>query len=186
MYVCINFSWMKTLVSGKLPPLWKLLPVKITPLKFALWENYPQWNTLPTYKSHKWKKKQNYKVFSLEESCAIQHPYQNNQGPLWYTDDLTENSGLRYFLYRMKKIQKSNESENRTGQGELKLGSQIIKFGKYVKLLNSQLSMHSTLWILKKANSKMHALGRSVAIVYECGCVLAAHVSIMYILQIWL
>ena len=73
-----------------------------------------------------------------------------------------------------------------TTQGELKLGSQIIKFGKYVKLLNSQLSMHSTLWILKKANSKMHALGRSVAIVYECGCVLAAHVSIMYTLQICL
>ena len=73
-----------------------------------------------------------------------------------------------------------------TSQGELKLGSQIIKFGKYVKLLNSQLSMHITLWILKKANSKMHALGRSVTIVYECGCVLAAHVSIMYTLQICL
>ena len=38
----------------------------------------------------------------------------------------------------------------------------------------------------KKANSKMHALGRSVTIVYECGCVLAAHVSIMYTLQICL
>ena len=53
----------------------------------------------------------------------------------------------------MKKIQKSNESENRqmyllascTSQGELKLGSQIITFGKYVKPLNSQLSMHPTL-----------------------------------------
>ena len=32
----------------------------------------------------------------------------------------------------------------------------------------------------------MHALGRSVTIVYECGCVLAAHVSIMYSLQICL
>ena len=32
----------------------------------------------------------------------------------------------------------------------------------------------------------MHALGRSVAIVYECGCVLAAHVSMMYTLQICL
>ena len=38
----------------------------------------------------------------------------------------------------------------------------------------------------KKANSKMHALGRSVAIVYECGCVLAEHVSIVYTLQICL
>ena len=32
----------------------------------------------------------------------------------------------------------------------------------------------------------MHALGRSVAIVYECRFVLAAHVSIMYTLQICL
>ena len=73
-----------------------------------------------------------------------------------------------------------------TSQGELKLGNQIIKFGKYVKLLNSQLSMHSTLWIFKKAKSKMYALRRSVAIVYECECVLAAHAPIMYILQICL
>ena len=32
----------------------------------------------------------------------------------------------------------------------------------------------------------MHASGRSVAIVYECGCVLAAHILIMYSLQICL
>ena len=32
----------------------------------------------------------------------------------------------------------------------------------------------------------MHALGRSVTIVYECGCVLAAHISIMYTVQICL
>ena len=36
----------------------------------------------------------------------------------------------------------------------------------------------------KKGNSKIHALSRSVAIVYDCGCVLAAHVSIMHTLQI--
>ena len=32
----------------------------------------------------------------------------------------------------------------------------------------------------------MHAIVKSVAIVYECGCVLEAHVSIMYTLQICL
>ena len=32
----------------------------------------------------------------------------------------------------------------------------------------------------------MYALGRSVTIVYGCGCVLVAQVSIMYTLQIWL
>ena len=129
-----------------------------------------------------------------EESRAIQYPYQNNQGPLWYPDDLTEDTGLRYFLYRMKKIQKSTESENRqvafTRQlyksRRTKTRHSNYRIWQNVKVLNSQLSMHSTLWILKKANSKMHALGRSVTIVYECGCVLAAHVSIMYTLQICL
>ena len=99
-------------------PLWKLPPVKITPHNFSPkkispWENYPQSNPLPPYKSYKWKKKQNYKILCLEESCAIQHPYQTNQSPLWYTDDFTENTRLRYFLYRVKKIQKSNERANR-------------------------------------------------------------------------
>ena len=91
--------------------------------------------------------------------------------------------------YRTKvKIAKWHLLASCTSQGELKLGSQIIKFGKYVKLLNSQLNLHITLWILKKANSKMHALGRGVAVVYECGCVLAAQVSIMYTWQgqIWM
>ena len=105
-------------------PLWKLPPVKITSQNFPQrklpprkilpsWENYPQSNPLPTYKSYKWKKKQNYKILCLEESCAIQHPYQTNQSPLWYTDDFTENTRPRYFLYRVKKIQKSNERANR-------------------------------------------------------------------------
>ena len=107
------------LVLGKLPPYessplcklpqplshQKFAPEKIDPYEKSPPEKITSiaWNPLPTYKSHKWKKKQNYKFFCLEESCAIQHPYQNNQGPLWYTDDLTENTGLRYFLYRMKK-----------------------------------------------------------------------------------
>ena len=38
----------------------------------------------------------------------------------------------------------------------------------------------------KKANSKMHALCRNVAIVNECGCVLATLISMMYTLQIFL
>ena len=83
--------------------------------------------------------------------------------------------------YRTKvKIAKWHLLASCTSQGELKLGSQIIKFGKCMKLLNSQLSLPITLWIFEKANSKMHALGRSVAIVYECGRVLVAHISIMY------
>ena len=170
----------------------KITPQNFYPRKIAPWENYPQWNPLPTYKSYKWKKKQNYKIFCLEESCATQYPYQNNQGPLSYTNDLTENTGLRYFLYRMKKIQKSTESKNRQvaftcqlyKSRRTKTRQSNYKIWQNVKVLNSQLSMDSTLWILIKANSKMHALGRSVTIIYESGYVLAAHVSIMYTLQI--
>ena len=39
---------------------------------------------------------------------------------------------------------------------------------------------------LKKVTSEIHALSRNVTIAYECGCVLVAHVSIMYTLQICL
>ena len=84
-------------VKYKLPPV-KITPQNFSPEKTAPWENYPQSNPLSTYKSYKWKKKQNYKIFCFEESCAMQHPYQNNQRPLWYTDDFTEDTGLRYFL----------------------------------------------------------------------------------------
>ena len=41
---------------------------------------------------------------------------------------------------------------------------QLVKLAYHVVNLN------------KEANSKMYALGQSVVIVYECGCVLAAHV----------
>ena len=51
-----------------------------------------------------------------------------------------------------------------------------------MKLINSHLRLN----LNKKTNSKMHALVRSVAIAYECGCVSAAYVSIMFTLQIFL
>ena len=43
------------------------------------------------------------------------------------------------------KIAKRHLLASCTSQGKLKLGSQIIKFGQYVKLLNSQLGMHFNL-----------------------------------------
>ena len=42
-------------------------------------------------------------MFYLEEIHAIQHPYQNNQGPLWYTDDVTKIMGLDAFFTEWKK-----------------------------------------------------------------------------------
>ena len=117
-------------------------------------------------------KSKNTNFFCLEESCATQQPYQNNQGTLWWSDDLTENPGLRYFLYSMKKIRKPNESENRQIAFTCQLQkSRRTKTRQSIKLANMCV---------------MHALGRSVAIVYQCGCVLASHVSIMYALQICL
>ena len=69
----------KKISPQKIPPYeyspYESSPWKFSPEKIAPWENYPQWNPLPTYKSYKWKKKQSYKIFCLEESCAIQHPY---------------------------------------------------------------------------------------------------------------
>ena len=134
------------------PSLWKLPPRNLPPRRFL-----PGKITLneipPTYKSYKWKKQQNYKIFCLEESSAIQHPCI---------------MGLDSFFTEWKKSKNRTKAQivkwhllaSCTSQGELKLGSQIIKFSKYVKLLNRQLSIHITLWILKKANSKMHASGR--------------------------
>ena len=60
------------------------------------------------------------KIFCLEKSCATKHPYQNNQGLFWYTDDLIENTGLRY------DTKKSNESENR----QMALTCQLYKSGR--------------------------------------------------------
>ena len=100
-------------------PQWRNLPpcMNSPPYESSPCENYPPprllkkfapekigpYENSPLNKLYKWKKRQIYKIFWLEESCATQHPYRNNQGPLWYTNDLTENTGLRYFLHRMKK-----------------------------------------------------------------------------------
>ena len=117
----------KKVAPRKLPPM-KARPYENYPQKFVLekispWENYPQWNPLPAYKSYKWKKQQNYKIFCLEESSAIQHPCI---------------MGLDSFFTEWKKSKNRTKAQivkwhllaSCTSQGELKLGSQIIKFGK--------------------------------------------------------
>ena len=148
----------------------KIPPTNIPPYESYPYENYPREDLplgkLPPMKSaphlNRTNERKN-RMFCLEESRAIQHPCI---------------MGLDTFFTEWKKSKNQPKAKiakwhllaSCTSQGELKLGSQIIKFGKYVKLLNSQLSMHITLWILKKANSKMHAL----------------HVSTMNTLQICL
>ena len=56
----------------------------------------------------------------MKEKAKLQiffeeNPYQNNQCPLWCTDDFTENTGLRYFFTEWKKMQKLNESKKWPG-----------------------------------------------------------------------
>ena len=166
----IDFFLTSDLVSGKLPPrklptrklppikippyenspLWKLPPLKIPPEKIAPYEIPPHEIPSSLTNHTNENKTKNTKFFALKK--AVQHNILIKI--TCYTDDLTENPGLRYFLYKMKKIRKSNESKNRQMAFTCQLHKsrrtktrQSIKFGKYVKLLNSQLSLHITLWI---------------------------------------
>ena len=96
------------LPSRNLPPR-KLSPGKITP------------NEIPSPLINHTNESKN-KMFCLEESCPIQHPYQNNQSPLWYTHDLTENTGLILSLQNEKK------SKNRAKAKIAKISSNNSKF----------------------------------------------------------
>ena len=100
-------------------PLWKLPPRNLSPKKLPLWkfpprENYPPWNPLPNYKSYKCKKRQNYKISCLEDNCTQHNILIKITKVVFDTQMISQKIfELRYFLYRMKKIQKLNESENR-------------------------------------------------------------------------
>ena len=58
-------------------PLWKLPPRIFPSRKLPSgkiphpWENYPQWNPLPTYKSYKWNKKQKDAIFALKKAVQL-------------------------------------------------------------------------------------------------------------------
>ena len=99
-------------------PLWKLPPVKIIPQKFSP-EKMPPGkitpNEIPSLLINHTNEKKNkiIKFFVLKKAVQYNILMKITKVLFWYTNDLTENTGLRYFLYRMKKIQISNESENR-------------------------------------------------------------------------
>ena len=87
-------------------PLWKLPPVKITPLpteKIASCENFPL-GKLPPMKSPP-----HLQIIQMKKKTKLQIflPWRK------LCNTISLHTGLRYFLYRMKKIQKSNQSENR-------------------------------------------------------------------------
>ena len=149
-------------------PLLKYPPMNIPLYECSPCENYPP-EICPLEKITPMNSPPHLEIIQMKEKPKLQKlllrrklcntkalgKHQNNQGLLWYSDDLTENTGLRYFLYKMKKsknwtkakIAKWHLLASCTSQGELKLGSQTIKFGKYVKIPNNELTLHITLWI---------------------------------------
>ena len=80
-------------------PLWKLPSVKITPRKLPPGKITPNEIPSPLINHINERKNKITKIFSLKK--AVQ-----------YNILTSLHTGPRYFLYRMKKIQKSNESEN--------------------------------------------------------------------------
>ena len=150
----------------KAPPLWKLPPRNFPSRKLSPGEITP--NEIPSpLKNHT-----NERTNKITNFFALKKAVQYNilikiTKVLFDTQMISQKIlGLDTFFTEWKKSKNRTKAQiakwhllaSCTSQGELKLGSQIIKFGKYGKLLNSQLSLHITLWILKKANSKMHAL----------------------------
>ena len=111
---CENYPPPRISLSRKLPPVKIAPPGKITPNQISS----PLIN-------HRNERKNKIKIF-FPLKKAVQKKN-------------TENTGLRYFLYIMKKNSKNRTKAqiakwhllaSCTSQGELKLGSQIIKFGK--------------------------------------------------------
>ena len=148
------------------PPPWKLSPEKITPQKFApekiaLYENFPPEKItseeipIPLINHTNERKSKIAKVFALKK--AVQHNILIKITKVLFDAHMISQKilGLHTFFTEWKKAKNLTEAKiakwdllvSCTTQGELKLGSQTIKFDKYMKLLNSQSSLHITLWI---------------------------------------
>ena len=132
--------------------LLKLTPAKITPQKFA--RNYENPSSPLINHTNKRKSKIT-KFFAFKK--AVQHNILIKITKVLFDTQMISQKilGLDTFFTEWKKSKNQTKAKIATwhllasckSQGELKLGSQIINFGKYVKLLNSQLSLHIHLWI---------------------------------------
>ena len=155
------------MVSEKLPPR-KLHPMKILLYEYSPYESSPLWKLptrkLPPVKipplgkitpneipypliNHTNERKSKItKLFALKK--AVQHNiFIKITKVLFDTQTISQKIlGLDTFFREWKKSKNRTKAKiakwhlfaSCTSQGELKLGSQIIKFGKYVKLLNSR------------------------------------------------
>ena len=129
----------------------KALPVKITSKKFTPEKISPEKITLneissPFINYINERKNKITKCFALKK--AVQHNILIKITKVLFDTQMI--LGLDTFFTEWKKsrnwtkarIAKWHLLASCTSQGELNRGSQTIKFGKYVKLLNSQLSLH--------------------------------------------
>ena len=126
-------------------PQWKFSPEKIIPHKIPS----------PLINHTNERKIKTTKFFTLQK--AVQHNILIKITKVLFDTQMISQKilGLDTFFTEWKKSKNRTKAKiakwhllaSCTSQGELKLGSQIIKFGKYVKLLNSQLSLHIHLWI---------------------------------------
>ena len=157
----------RNMAPMKIPPnecslLLKLTPAKITPQKFA--RNYEN-RSSPLINHTNRKKYKITKFFALKK--AVQHNILIKITKVIFDKQMISQRilGLDTFFTEWKKFKNQTKAKiakwhllaSCTSQGELKLSDQTIKFCKYVKFLNSQLSLHIFLWIFKKETVKsMH------------------------------
>ena len=150
----------------------KIIPQKFAPEKIPPYENSPPEkitpNDIPTPLIDHTNERKNKikKIFALRK--AVEHSILIKTTKVLFDTQmiLQKILGLDTFFTEWRKsknptkakIAKWHLLDSCTSQGEPKIGSQTVKIGKYVKLLNSQLSFYITLWIfLKKQTVKcMH------------------------------
>ena len=153
-------------------PLWKLPPLKITPpsrhtknlpprkltpMKSLRLRKLPPSHEIPSPLINHTNERKNKitKFFALKK--AVQYNILIKITKVLFDTQMISQKilGLDTFFTEWKKSKNQTKVQltkwhllvSCTSQVELKLDSQTIKFGKYVKLLNSQLSLHITLWI---------------------------------------
>ena len=141
-------------VSGKLPPK-KLTPRKLPTRKLPPMSIPSMKSPSPLINHTNERKSKTINFFALKK--AVQHNILIKLTKVLFDTQMIWQKilGLNTFFKEWKKsdywtkakISKRYLLASCTRRGELKLGTQTIKFGKYVKLLNSQLSLHITLWI---------------------------------------
>ena len=120
------------------PPPVKTAPQNISPEKIAPWENYPQWNPFPPINHTNERKNKITKFFALKK--AVQYNILIKITNVLFDTQMISQKILRLDTFFTEWKKSKNRTKARitkwhllascTSQGELKLGSQIIKFGK--------------------------------------------------------